>query len=560
LPYDNDKILVARGTGIYLCDKNGKPVRFYDAEELQQQDFQDIAIDLQGRWLSGGHLGISVVDKDSVKLFGNNHSIYTTTLCIDNQNNVWSASANRLNLLSGDSLVTVCQFPEDPVQAIYAVDNDHLIISTIHCIYFFNKTVFLNSGQCQLIRYNHNNGFIGLNPQVNGIFSDSKGRIWLPCADMLVRFEPKKLLRKQQAPVLHILSTKISTDNVKWSDAENNKFSYRQKNLQFSFIGINFSAAENVRYYYRLKGFQDGFSEPAKQMEVTFNNLLPGVYTFEIYADAGTDDSKSGIQSFSFTIKPAFWQTAWFPAILILSLMTLSSFISLRVIQRKNRILIEKLDTERQLNELKISSIRLKAIPHFNANVLAVIQYYITTSSKDEAERILGLYSKFMSDTLREVDKASRSLSGELEYVKMYLELEKLRFRDKFDYSVEIGEDVDAGRVQLPNMILHTWAENAVKHGLMPKKSGGLLTVMAMRSGNTVRVSVEDNGVGRYVAGTNRNIYSTKQGLSILERQVEIYNRFNEHKIKLLVDDLIEGTRFSIEMPEKFEFQIKNWK
>jgi LytS/YehU family sensor histidine kinase len=222
--------------------------------------------------------------------------------------------------------------------------------------------------------------------------------------------------------------------------------------------------------------------------------------------------------------------------------------------------LFEKLETEKQLNDLRIRSIRLRAIPHFNANVLAAIEYYIMNLSKTEALRLLGIYSRFTFQTLREVDKASRSLDEELEYVKMYLELEKLRFVDKFDYKIEVEPTVDAENVQLPNMILHTYCENAVKHGLSSKNGDGVLNIKITQSDNWVSVSVEDNGVGREAAARNKNIPSSKQGLDILSRQIEIYNRFNETKINQKVDDLFtdgqpSGTRFTVEVPYGFVYQ-----
>jgi len=202
---------------------------------------------------------------------------------------------------------------------------------------------------------------------------------------------------------------------------------------------------------------------------------------------------------------------------------------------------------------LRISSIRLKAIPHFNANILAAIEYYIVNRTKEDAMRILGVYSDFTYKTLSEVDKAARTIDEELAYVKMYLDLEKVRFLDKFDFQIKVEDEVDK-EVQLPNMILHTYCENAVKHGLMPLKSGGMLTIHVSQHGGNVCVSVEDNGVGRAFAAKNPYTHSTKQGLSILNRQIEIYNRFNPKKINHRIDDLAVGTRFTVEVPVGFTY------
>jgi LytS/YehU family sensor histidine kinase len=314
---------------------------------------------------------------------------------------------------------------------------------------------------------------------------------------------------------------------------------------------------DNVRYHYRLLGFQNKWSEPVKQREITFNNLPPGNYTFEIYADAGTDESRCETQSIAFSIRPAFWQTAQFLVACIAFLMLASAGIALYIQRRKNRDLLEKLRAEKELNELRISSIRLKAIPHFNANVMAAIEYYIANRTKEEAMRILGIYSDFTFKTLSDVDKAARPLSEELTYVKMYLDLEKIRFLDKFNFQIQVEEGVNES-VRLPNMILHTYCENAVKHGLMPLKSGGLLTINVSQHDQIVCVSVEDNGVGRDYAAHNPQLHSSKQGLSLLNRQIEIYNQFNREKIIRQTDDLEKGTRFSVEIPLEYNYLVEN--
>jgi LytS/YehU family sensor histidine kinase len=321
---------------------------------------------------------------------------------------------------------------------------------------------------------------------------------------------------------------------------------------------LSYSAAQNVRYHYRLLGFQNSWSEPTALREVTFNNLPPGDYTFEIYADAGTDNSRSDTLTCAFSITPALWQRAWFPYALILLAVVVSFLISTYYLKRKNRAIFERLNTERELNDLRIRGIRLKAIPHFNANVLSAIEYYIMNHSREDALRLLGIYSDYTFQTLREVDKASRSLNEELEYVRMYLELEKLRFVDKFDFRFDIQPDVDKN-VQLPNMLLHTYCENAVKHGFSTVKEGGLIIIRASQQGSIVAISVEDNGVGRNAASRNSSVPSSKQGLTILNRQIEIYNRFNTEKITQHVEDLYNnasptGTRFSIEVPFLYRY------
>ena len=561
VPYKDGNVLILRGIGVYLCDRDGKIIRFFSQKDLEQQEFHDIVVDRQGRWLVSGNLGISIIEGDLVRLFKNSHSDASLTLCVDDFGRIWSGSANCINLLHNDSIIVVHRFSNDVVQGIFTVDKDYLLITTMRGIHFLDVSEYLRSGKLQFLQYDQNNGFTGLNPQVSNMFKDSNGMFWLSCNDCLVAFYPKELIRKRQSPKLHILKSDVSSDNVRWTSVANfdKSFLYKNRNFRFSFIGINYSAIKNVRYSYRLKGFQDEWSEPVKLREVTFNNLLPGNYVFEIYADAGTDDSRSEISQLSFSISPAFWQTWWFLTVVILSFVVAGAAIVLSIQRRKNKRLIARLETEKQLNELRVKSIRLRSIPHFNANVLAAIEYYIMNLSKDEANRLLNIYSEFTSRTLREVDKASRSLTDELDYVQLYLKLEKLRFLEKFNYEVDIDPEIKQD-VQLPNMILHTYCENAVKHGFSGRMSGCCLKISAHHKDDVVEVSVEDNGVGRAAAEQNKNVRSTKQGLDILMRQIEIYNRFNKKKIVQRIIDLYDndtpsGTRFMIEVPYGFVYQ-----
>ncbi len=556
-----DNLLVIGSNGLIEITPYGKVVKTFTEEELKQQGCQSLAVDKNNRIIVGGNDGISIIENEKIRLLKNNNTILSDIVCVDNHNYIFSAAKKYLNHVTNDSVQTIYSFDNDYIMGLLPLDNENMIISTLKGFYIFNTKNYFERNKIQILFYNHNNGMDGIEPAFSKIYLDKEGKVWMVTLEKMICFDPQKLIRQITPPNFIFQNFFVSKDNVKWEEIENlakAKLFYKNKNFKISFIGLNYSAADNVRYHYRLLGFQNEWSEPVKQREVTFNNLPPGNYIFEIYADAGTDESRSETQSIVFSIKPAFWQTTWFVVGSIIFLILLSTGIALYIQRRKNRALMEKLRAEKELNELRINSIRLKAIPHFNANVLSAIEYSIANRTKEEAMRILGIYSDFTFKTLSDVDKAARPLSEELAYVKMYLDLEKVRFLDKFDFCIEVDDEVDRS-IQLPNMILHTYCENAIKHGLMPLKSGGLLVVQVTQHGQTVCVNVEDNGVGRDYAGQNSHLHSTKQGLSILNRQIEIYNHFNREKINQQVEDLYKdgkpgGTRFTVEVPLNFEY------
>ena len=140
--------------------------------------------------------------------------------------------------------------------------------------------------------------------------------------------------------------------------------------------------------------------------------------------------------------------------------------------------------------------------------------------------------------------------------------LERLRFGDRLQYNITVASDVDT-KTMLPTMLLHTYSQNAVKHGIASKAGVGNVDVKVTRqvrdSVDGVLVSVRDDGVGRAEAARSGG-YSTGQGLGILGQQIDLYNRTNKHKIVQKVTDLTDeggrpaGTCFETWVPLDYQF------
>lgn len=257
-----------------------------------------------------------------------------------------------------------------------------------------------------------------------------------------------------------------------------------------------------------------------------------------------------------------WWQQWWMVLIAIAALSFIVWRITRHIEKRVARKKMEQLEREKKQKDLQLNAVRLKAIPHFHSNVLASIEYFIMNNSADEASHYLKLYSDFTNQTLTQIDRPSRSIADEVDYVSKYLELERLRYGERMEYEIHVADDVDQN-VQLPNMILHTYCQNAVKHGIAAKAGDGKIVVGISRSehdgADGVTVVVSDNGVGR-VSAAKQGGSSTKQGLKILQQQIELYNKANQHKIEQKVTDLTDaqgrpaGTRFEIWVPAKFVY------
>ena len=262
----------------------------------------------------------------------------------------------------------------------------------------------------------------------------------------------------------------------------------------------------------------------------------------------------------TYVAPPLKWYEHWWVWLAALLLLTaviwMLAYTYLRHLHAREML---RLKREKKQKELQLSTIRLKAIPHFHTNVLAAIEYFVMNNSPEEAARYLKLYSDFTNLTLKATDHPARSVAEEVDYVTKYLELQKLRYGDRLTYNVSVADNVDR-QTLLPTMLLHTYVENAIKHGLSPKPEGGHVDVIITRFKDDTVVTVEDNGIGRRKAAQlSQN--STKMGLRILSEQIQLWNKSNEHRIRQHVRNIkdaeghIAGTHFDLTVPNDYVFE-----
>ena len=257
--------------------------------------------------------------------------------------------------------------------------------------------------------------------------------------------------------------------------------------------------------------------------------------------------------------EPRPWWKHWALWLLAAMLLAVVCWRLARIYERRRtQSQMQRLQREARLKNLQINSVRLKAIPHFHSNVLAGIEYFLMNGDSEQAIHYLELYNDFANRTLDDIDKPARTVAEEVDYTRKYLELEKLRFDERLEYSITVDDAVDRQEL-LPTMAMYTYCQNAVKHGIGNRKEGGRVDVTVTRRGGTVTVSVTDNGVGRAAAAALGS-GGGKHGLRILSEQIELYNQANTSHITQTVTDLTDadghacGTRFEISVPDDYNF------
>lgn len=267
---------------------------------------------------------------------------------------------------------------------------------------------------------------------------------------------------------------------------------YKQNYLRFNYSLRTLFYPDWVQYRYRLRGQSQNWTYAGARREALFTDLKAGDYHFEVQARYPWQDWVLQGPNYHFVIHTAFWRTWWFWTLLALS-AGLMAYLWLR---DRYRRAAERLKLENELMEMERKALRLQMNPHFIFNALDSISSFIFKKDPKQAVRYLNNFAKLMRLTLESSMEHVHPVETEVSILKNYLELEKLRFSDKFDYQIEVDDEIDYD-VGLPPMLIQPHVENAILHGIKPKEGKGFLKISFTKEEDQLCCVVDDDGIGR---------------------------------------------------------------
>lgn len=428
---------------------------------------------------------------------------------------------------------------------------------------------------------NEYNSFNGLqNDEVNQLTLDSKGRLWVlnpSCIAIVNTFNKKVQSLERRNGISDIFGINITPDSVYFLQRNSyivgdiskslplrkkavpyiiqvrdmngmsrfpkskSKYLYDQNNLVFEFGVRDFSNTENNLVSYRLLGLANKWINGNQKNEALYHNLPSGKYVFQVQVVEGDE---STVTSYSFKITRPFWRRWWF---ITLSLLVIAFGIWFFMRSRIKRIQSTeqmKAEFSLQINEMESKALRAQMNPHFLFNSLNSIRLFILKDEVDNAADYIAKFSKLLRMILNYSRQDMITVYDEIQSLKLYLEFERLRFDQDFDFDLQIdGQEVlDC---QIPPMIIQPFIENAIWHGLMPRtEEGGKIRVSFQKQLSGLYVMVQDNGIGREKAKESNRKRSLKEGsvgLQITKDRLRSLTlrtkRQNEFEIEDLIDE-----------------------
>jgi ligand-binding sensor domain-containing protein len=349
-------------------------------------------------------------------------------------------------------------------------------------------------------------------------------------------------------PSPNVKITSIRGGTKSYSSFENLKFEPEQNNVYINFIAINFASHGSVKYKYSLNGKWD----ETNNNFLDYRSLKSGTYKLKIIA--GLQNTAWGKPFFlTFQVLPKFYETLWFRLLIIASFVSVSLLLFIRRAKLATNKAKEELALTERINELKHQALSAMMNPHFIFNSLNSVQHLVNTNKLEEANDYIAMMATLMRKKLDTARQGFIILSEEINRLKLYLDLEKLRFQDKFSYEIITSLGINSDSIMIPNMIIQPFVENSLWHGIINSGRVGLLRVtfsfedVEVESiiNKTLIIKITDNGIGIKQAQRNKKEDHISKGIQIIEERLRLLSTKMELPKPIIFEDLSDSNNGS---------------
>lgn len=382
-------------------------------------------------------------------------------------------------------------------------------------------------------------GFMGVESNTNGIYPDKDGSIWFGTVNGLIQYNPYEYVPNSYEPRINLTNIRLFYQDTTFT--QNLELPYDQNHLSFTYAATSLTNPAKVQYRIMLEGFDKAWSPVTRSNFATYSNLPPGQYTFKVLAANNEGIWSRYPATYSFRIREAWWNTWLFRGFTVAAIAT-AVIVGFRIraaqIRKKERLMAKR---NLEIARLELKALRAQMNPHFIFNSLNSIQHFIMQSEEASAVKYLNKFAKLIRIILNNSEKPAITLREEIEALELYMQLEELRFSEKFGYKISVDHDIDIDYYEVPPLILQPYVENAILHGLNPKAEKGLLEVVIRREGTYIICTVKDNGIGRKQAMRMKGEVIKKHvshGTRITRERLEILNRSFHSELSVNITDL----------------------
>lgn len=366
--------------------------------------------------------------------------------------------------------------------------------------------------------------------------------------------------------VSSILITNLNINGVQHKPKKGNiNLKRHENNIQIFYRKPNFKNNVLDTFSYALLSENDIDTVWKQTTDFSISFLLnPGQYTFLLTTKEGFSSTASIAQSLTIRIQKHFTDTIYFSLLIyLLSLLGVSSVAYIIIRTTKNRVELQK-----NLVESQLKLLRTQMNPHFLFNTLNSIVGYITEKNIWKATKYMSKFSQLVRNILESSKESFLPLGDEIKMLQDYIFLEKMRLGEKYTIQIKQKTTPISSLFYIPPMFIQPFIENAIIHGITPNGSGTILVTFEQYNDQTLKITIQDDGVGRKKSmqkPKNFNLEAKESiGIANVYDRISIINKTYKINIQLSIHDLYhptgeaKGTAVQILLPLSKYLEQKN--
>jgi hypothetical protein len=390
-------------------------------------------------------------------------------------------------------------------------------------------------------------------------FIDDDGRFFFGGMGGAVGFYPDSIyIRQKDLADSKIMLTRLTVSgqvrifNKTLNRSDTITLEKGEDNFHLTMAVTDFAVSDKTIYRYRLSGYDEAWNVTEHfNRNINYENLKPGKYRLSVQA-TDRDGEWTIHKDLLVIIKPFIYQTLYFKLLstgFIIFILLGMAILYIRQLKQK-ALQIQ--------DELRLQSLRGQMNPHFIFNSLNSINYFISNNDKISANRYISDFARLIRSILSNMGSDYVSFEGEMNSIKDYLEIEHLRFGDKFDYKLDYSSIEDPDMLEVFPGLIQPFIENAIWHGVraLERRKGQIRISISGSDNQKMKFVIEDDGIGRKKSAELRKNSENHEsrGIAIVTERLHIISKLRNINYCLEVSDMFPereytGTRIVIDIP-----------
>jgi len=475
-------------------------------------------------------------------------TVITDHLVLNDNVELYSIDGDSLYLLKNHKFYNLTEAFNTPIalpieKILY--DDTTLYVSTLKDIFVCHNPLNAISGNpVQLEPLN-----IGFN-NINDILIHNDS-LYIASDDGLTIISEASITKSNALPPIPYTQSVMVNDEEYNLSGEGIKLTGKNK-IQLTFGCISFFSS-SLFYSYLLEGAENKWTVgTGHEMKLMYQNLPRGHYIFKIRVRKSNSDWSKPLE-IPIIIKPTLLENPIFWAIVCLVAAGIITLILVTIRARK----MKKVEVDHQLIVMEQKALQSMMNPHFIFNSLGSIQNYLLTNKGTEAIIYLSNFARLIRQNLNAINTPMILLEEEIDRLNNYLNLEKQRLENKFDYHIEIDDSIEDDQVYIPSMMIQPFAENSIWHGIATLEEKGVISICFYANNEkSMRIIIEDNGIGMKKAQeySVRGSHHQQLGMQIIRKRLDLLSKKYHTETKIAYSDCHTGldnpgTRIEIIIP-----------